>query len=122
MKRPKREIKSVFYMTVQSGIGKRDTVGLDQMIDMLRYDCAFINEKYPNVVAFPTFKIQGSGTYKGTTTTERWRSFLLYLSPYQHPDIEPMAMFVQDPNGWVTYRTIDHVKTTLQEFMDGVGQ
>jgi hypothetical protein len=68
-------------------------------IDMLRYDDAFIVEEIRSgpsglegsrgatyVVAFPSYKVKGSGAHAGCPTRDRWRSYTWSVVPIDEPD------------------------------------
>lgn len=109
----KRTIKKVTYMTMTRPLEETDYA------DMLRYDCAFVNPAWPNVVAFPTWHARGFSTARGKPTTSRWNSFGIGLSrEVAIPDDCWLPTFINDPDGWYTLRTIDHIHTTLRQFME----
>lgn len=72
------------------------------LADMLRYDAAFINDAMPGIVAFPKFRKRGQGTWGGTPTTSRWRSFALQLK-HVESDFEAQIKWSQDAD-WYTFK------------------
>lgn len=80
--------------------------------DMLRYDCAFACDKFPNVVAYPKFTFR-NGTWGGKPTIERWRSFLAGIDPTPFIDQQfNIITFEQQKDEWYT---IDDDKESLSE-------
>jgi hypothetical protein len=89
-----RKLKSViFYRT-------REVIP-----DMLRYDIAFVNDKKPGIVAYPTYSIAKQGTSKGIPTFDRWSSFGAgheRIPITGNEEAELKESFMSDP--WYTLR------------------
>lgn len=99
--------------------------------DMLRYDAAFANPKYPNIVLTVRAQIGGRGLHKGEITRGRWDSFGYRIeefpltSPFLHADV------LRDAGEWVTFHhpkktngATDYTSLaplTLREWIDGGG-
>lgn len=86
--------------------------------DMLRYDCAFANEEFPNVVAFPEFKEKGQGRWGGIPTTARWASFGIAIRAIREPERQNI---LTAPEKWYTVRhgrgLENDQKVTLPEYL-----
>jgi hypothetical protein len=73
----------------------------DRIKDMLRYDVAFINDKYPGIIALPSW----AGDAVRKPTLERWRSFNLILRAVDSTKIaEWRESFEGRPQEWRTHR------------------
>jgi hypothetical protein len=114
------KISQVFAMQIKylKAAGKPVT-RIEPIVDMLRYDNAFIHitnplEKfYPRfipygpganhtLVVFPRFSVPGSGKSVGAPTIGRWDSFGVSLVPFS--DLEDEQFLHFEPSDWWTAR------------------
>lgn len=97
MKAKPRKIIGVKFFLIQGDIPA----------DMLRYDGAFINERWPSVVAIP--KTRGiNGTSRGIATEARWNSFCCKVSILSASSFDQSESFTELTEsftrpGWRTF-------------------
>jgi hypothetical protein len=72
--------------------------------DMLRYDTAFMNPKFPDTVLFIKFSTGKLGTFGGTPTLGRWRSFGIALRKLSSPETDGMFRITSMSEEWVTWQ------------------
>ena len=94
------KIKRIRFMKIE-----QDCVGND-IRDMLRYDCAFISDAHPGIVAFPVFKTK-HGDLGGPITVDRWRSFGVKFEPHDIDDAKAFELRDElSRDKWHTYRHV----------------
>lgn len=72
--------------------------------DMLRYDCAFMSEQHPDIVAFPVFKTK-YGDLGGRITVDRWRSFGVKIDLHDVDGVEAFELREGlSRDKWFSYR------------------
>lgn len=108
----KQKIKNLrFYTVTRFGQPCDYTEMNNDLQDMLRYDLAFICEKYPTVLAIPTLYNKHLGSNKGSPTTLRWRSFgCVLINISDHDIIQELSDDIKSFNGqheWFTYHHPD---------------
>lgn len=91
----------------------------EYIVDMLRYDGAFINLEKPGVVAFPMFKTKEGNLY-GICTLGRWKSFGVLAIGDPKPNADYESDMHQNPDKWITFRhdnSSDHVQFTFEDYL-----
>ncbi len=116
---PKRTIKQVHVWRIQrrglTGRGLPFGAGdgqVEAIADMLRYDVAFHDARWPDLVVTLTYKTK-HGTHRGNVTVARWHSFSVGIEPVRRletPDVPDAARsgltldgVLREPEQWITY-------------------
>lgn len=79
-----------------------------QVADMLRYDGAFINPAYPEIVITVRAKFRGRGLHPGAVTHGRWDSFGFRIGEHRDEALTD-SVITRDADQWFTFR---HARTT----------
>ena len=75
-----------------------DTPDPARIHDMLRYDAAFINRKYPSIVLTLRVRVRNRGMHRGEATIARWSSFGYLLREGELP-----YQVLDESDDWITF-------------------